>query len=1243
MVHRTVVAANSAVAAALGATTTSAGAARRQSAHGSRWLTYMFAAFSLLLLLQLVAWRTHVKHNEKGITPVSSGMVRPPQRTRLRRPPLRSSAAKSVDSRDDGDDGQPVATITSRRVPVTSGVPSPTPSQPFFVPLRLRLADKYCIGPRDLNPPRLERHRPAAASADRWNEQPTPTAVSSAAVVVSNPFRVSSVPYMKRVGPSFDLKASSTGSSSGMSMFLEGARELESQLDDGLMGRLPPGWYCLYVRSESKKCVAWSIPIVTLAKERLGTEVGVAPFLVPPVAGVSLGSVVSLAGAVAEAQPQSLESSSCCWFVSSTFNAGDRVLDRAFWITQGASLATVISELRQRLPSGGLRLSSADAAAQWGDVATAVSNRHARLSWWSTPLVPEGGLGFVGFEATRQDALVGGVDKAPPAEAEPSPDTRRVFVRGPRYIKIAQVVHVDGDDTSSTNAAPKPQVVDASRRQRHDIRLMHGRGVAFVRPMSRSTPEAGMAAHRRATGSDDASDPWLKYYRGQLMRDEITSPARTVMFTPVVVDDVVDSTKGGGDRALLKNDVPIIAVQSVSWRDYVLVHDETELVAALTTSAGLHRQGGKRLIRVSRSFNILGHVTMDVTQAAGCPADAAMTSAPDPSTPSGEGPSAAPHWKGCAVVIAFDVDVMLRVEGSLTLRGGHVAALGEPSSRSGLVSDGWASGSPSIFMTASGLIASHRHQVEDDDASGAAGHQAGDAKTERPSVLTRASQKPKAAAIGRGEWGGLLVLGGGKLVLEGCVISRTGSGREPRLKGSGTHIKGANPAITAAPGSDVQLTAVAMLNLRGPGLGLAAGSKTALHSCMMDDVPQGGECVGCRVDIAASHIVNVPRRVSAPSDFIDADNDGFYFRSGHATLRDVVIDNAADDGVDSASLKNEGAKESVLEIATSSISRAQHEAVALSSSSGSRRRVTISDSMFWLNQQGVELGHTAEGHTATVTRSVFRANMVAVRHGDNYPTLASDGTLQVDNCDFFDNGFDVLRFELAGPTAAVANDPQGGMDETDRSREMIDPVEQFWPHPDPHHPGGLYDIPQGFQKRPRMAIARSRFHRDTDGGPPRPVDDRRRGMAALNKGEGDPPQHDELPNLNPSGTSPTGAAVGRALAPPRFVDRSALFRDARPSGSTPFRPFDQADVAGKEWTTVRLASTSLAKVPPVMPRKRLYPNRGISLDETSFDVLTGVQCGEWHFESIDNTVVSIMTAKGESEGVGGPAPGDAWL
>ena len=260
-----------------------------------------------------------------------------------------------------------------------------------------------------------------------------------------------------------------------------------------------------------------------------------------------------------------------------------------------------------------------------------------------------------------------------------------------------------------------------------------------------------------------------------------------------------------------------------------------------------------------------------------------------------------------------------------------------------------------------------------------------------------------------GHWGGIVLTSKARGEFVNTLISFTG-GSKYRVPETGTHIK-ATPAITASSDATLSMTHCVIMGAAGPGFGLGPKSVTSLKDVLVQDVAQGGECVGCEISIVQCHFVDIPhgaaQRSMLEKRFVDHDNDGFYFRGGKAVLANSVIVNTMDDCIDSASSRGDKSV-STLEVLNSVISNCLHEGIALSGSTHTKRTVTVTKSIIQYAQQGVEMGYSPKTHEAVLRHTTIRHCQVGVRIGDNY-RLAVEGDMALDDCVMEGNAIHVLR------------------------------------------------------------------------------------------------------------------------------------------------------------------------------------------------------------------------------------------
>ncbi len=216
------------------------------------------------------------------------------------------------------------------------------------------------------------------------------------------------------------------------------------------------------------------------------------------------------------------------------------------------------------------------------------------------------------------------------------------------------------------------------------------------------------------------------------------------------------------------------------------------------------------------------------------------------------------------------------------------------------------------------------------------------------------------------------------------------------------------------------------------GKGFAASSGYVnISNSVISRVDTGGEFSSSVARIDHTWLINIP---DDQQTFVDDDNDGFYFSGAHASgevsrFEDSFVINTKDDGLD-----HNGAR---LEVVRAWIEGAFHEGIASSNTNW----VTISDSVFMHNNQGVEAGYG--GPDVTLSQSVLVANRnqvdpgspitAGLRFGDGYDGSngAYTGHITATYAVLYDNGDNVRNYDgtIPGPqpgaidiTMSLAND-----------------------------------------------------------------------------------------------------------------------------------------------------------------------------------------------------------------------------
>ncbi len=207
-----------------------------------------------------------------------------------------------------------------------------------------------------------------------------------------------------------------------------------------------------------------------------------------------------------------------------------------------------------------------------------------------------------------------------------------------------------------------------------------------------------------------------------------------------------------------------------------------------------------------------------------------------------------------------------------------------------------------------------------------------------------------------------------------------------------------------------------LLNNVGKAFGSRASRLSIDHS-VISDVDTGGEFMSSVTHVSNSWIKDIS---DGQRDFVDDDNDGFYFAGASSTgeasrLENSIIIDTKDDGID-----HNGA---ILEVVGSWVQGAFHEGIA-----GSRANtVNVADSVFVGHNQGIEAGYGAP--EITVSQSVLYQNRqqidprtpitAGLRFGDGYDGRlgAYEGHIAADHVVLYENGDNVRNYDgsIPGP------------------------------------------------------------------------------------------------------------------------------------------------------------------------------------------------------------------------------------
>ena len=203
-------------------------------------------------------------------------------------------------------------------------------------------------------------------------------------------------------------------------------------------------------------------------------------------------------------------------------------------------------------------------------------------------------------------------------------------------------------------------------------------------------------------------------------------------------------------------------------------------------------------------------------------------------------------------------------------------------------------------------------------------------------------------------------------------------------------------------------------------VGKAFGARNGvinIWNSVVANVDTGGEFVASVADIQRTWVLNVP---DGQPQFVDDDNDGFYFSGTHdsgqpSRFVDSVMMNTKDDGID-----HNGAR---LEVSGAWIEGAFHEGIAASNANW----VTVVDSVLTGNNQGLEAGYGAPNVTISKSVVVGNRNVIdpdqpiaaGIRFGDGYDGAqgAYNGLITATELVLYDNADNVRNFDgtIPGP------------------------------------------------------------------------------------------------------------------------------------------------------------------------------------------------------------------------------------
>jgi hypothetical protein len=287
-------------------------------------------------------------------------------------------------------------------------------------------------------------------------------------------------------------------------------------------------------------------------------------------------------------------------------------------------------------------------------------------------------------------------------------------------------------------------------------------------------------------------------------------------------------------------------------------------------------------------------------------------------------------------------------------------------------------------------------------------------------------------------WGGIEITSGVDNRLEHTFFTQGGADTSREFGHSNSQ-----PVLRTTDGT---ITCDGCYVIDNVGKGLAAvNGRFNVTNSVISQVDTGGEFGSSIAIIDHTWLINIP---DDGRQFVDDDNDGFYFAGAHPSgepsrFTDSFVVNTKDDGID-----HNGAR---LILERMWIENTTHEGIATSN----RNWVTITDSVFTGSNQGVEAGYGSPD--VTVSQSVVVGNRnqtdpafpstAGLRFGDGYSgSLGSyTGNISASYLVLHDNGDNIWNFDRSTGaaregaidiTSSLANDA----DATDPSNGSGIPV-----------------------------------------------------------------------------------------------------------------------------------------------------------------------------------------------------------
>jgi len=205
--------------------------------------------------------------------------------------------------------------------------------------------------------------------------------------------------------------------------------------------------------------------------------------------------------------------------------------------------------------------------------------------------------------------------------------------------------------------------------------------------------------------------------------------------------------------------------------------------------------------------------------------------------------------------------------------------------------------------------------------------------------------------------------------------------------------------VLKADHSEVDLTSCYLIDNVGKALG-AHKSRMNLDRCLISRCDTGGEFHYSLMNISYSYILDIP---DDNSDFVDDDNDGFYFAGVFSEINEpskvnnCFIITGKDDAIDHNAAR--------LEINNCRLEGFMHEGVAGSNGNW----VKVYNTLVKSCEQGIEAGYG--NPKVYVDHCVVVDNDIGFRFGDSYQ-WGCQGEMIVTNSILYNNGDNVHNFDL---------------------------------------------------------------------------------------------------------------------------------------------------------------------------------------------------------------------------------------